>query len=262
MNGFKNVLIMCMSCNVDSYLLQEKYVKETWGKDIDDGLYAGFKYVFFRSGKSCFFNSEENILEVDAGDTLEDTAEKTKKAMDCLTRLFCYDYVIITNMTTYMNLRLIYDFVNSEYIENDKIYGGDFLIPLIMIPFARGNFMLFSREIAVKLIECDKIYNMANDINICMTFLREIAKDHEVYRNSFKQVNAIREFKWFGREKLNNCFYVSLKSYGDIGDVEKHMHEMHELFMNIGACDNIKDAVYPVRYVSTGMRLYKIEVYE
>lgn len=258
----KKVLIMCMSCNVESYLQQEGYIKETWGKDIDDGLYPGFKYVFFRSGKDGVFHPEEKVLEVRTGDTLKETAEKTNRAMVYLTQMFFYDYVIITNMTTYMNLRLINDFVNSDLIENDKMYGGDFLIPLFMPPFVRGNFMLFSREMAIRLISQNRIYNMANDINICMTLLYDLIQDHDTYRNTFKQVNAVREYKWIDREKMNNCFYVSLKSYGDIGEVEKHMHEMHEIFRDIGECDNLQDTVYPVRYVSTGTKLYKIEVYE
>ena len=144
------VLILLMSCNQPLYDEEEQACRDTFLKDAEE---AGVSYYFYKGldgthSASCI-DEEAHTIYIDVSDGLGGTAKKTALALE-MTGDKDYDYVLKTNVSTYLNINNIAKAVDEwEGAEDDNIYGGRFIINQASknIPFPRGYFTLVSKKL-------------------------------------------------------------------------------------------------------------------
>lgn len=225
----KRCLILSMSCNTEErYEMEESCIMNTWGKDAvsnDD-----FDFFFFKGGyKKNEIDYEHNTIKMTCGDEMYNTSEKMKLA-HFLTKDLNYDYVLITNTSTYINVELIDKFINSGYPEKDAIYCRicfwhyDFFNEGFL-PVIAGDFIMLEKENANKIIPkvCDIedfqigqggsayindfafscVYFGENSFGYCFNHL------YEMPHNTFSDCVSNRLDMW-------SSYLVKLKSYDNI----------------------------------------------
>lgn len=252
------LLILAMSCNLEKYLNEEQAVRNTWGKDIDQGKYPGIEYFFYTSGDKEYVDKINRKIYVQCGDTLDDISIKTRKALILADKIFDYDYILITNLSTFLNLKLIYNFINSDLINENYIYGGDYIQALHLMGFFRGNFILLSKKYVLFINNYEKIIRKENDVDISIVLLGFFECDKDFLLN-LRQVECIKDLKDFNTELLNKSFYCSLKSRGKEFNFEIANDFLYNWYKDIIPYENLSALVYPIKYVDTVVGRYKIE---
>lgn len=213
----KKLLILSMICNKGKYIRQKSLIRQTWGKDILEKKVENVELFFFTSsedGKNCI-NYDKNTIFVNSGDELINTAEKTAKTLIACDNLLNFDYLVITNSSTVLNVNLIYKFINSEYINEDKYYGGELLYQGV-IPFFRGDFILFHKnkiQSILKPYDLDGMKNKnANDNYIFYKLHFNDCNNLDEYIDKLLCVKCIGNFlKDFCVNEIGKNFYIRAK---------------------------------------------------
>lgn len=149
----KKILVLAMSCHDEFFVNQVNKIKETWAKDIIDRKYKNIDFMSYDGWeKNHEYDKENKVLHVRCEDDLDNTYKKTYYALRIIQNSFDYDYVFRTNTSTYVNVSLLNEFVQS--LENDEILYTSELYSLVEAncPFpldiyGRGNGLLFSRKV-------------------------------------------------------------------------------------------------------------------
>lgn len=116
-------IFLVMTANTDFFRNALKAVRETWAKDLIEGMYSRHKFLVYTS---CDENHPQpcldgDVLYVDAGDELYDTYEKTKAAYKLLDDLkITYKRIYRTNTSTYIN---VLNTINSLRVNGNDIAG-------------------------------------------------------------------------------------------------------------------------------------------
>lgn len=252
------LLILAMSCNLEKYLNEEKAVRNTWGKDIDQGKYPGIDYFFFTSAPEYAIDNKAKKIYVKSGDTLDDTTDKTRQTLKIAELFFDFDYVLITNLMTFLNLKLIYEFINSNVINDDYIYGGDYVQPFNYTGFLRGNFLLFAKKYVSIINNSSDFNKIANDVDLSCILADNFA-NYKDYLEKIRQVEAIRHFEYLDKYNICNCFYCSLKSKGKETDFIKNSDILYKMLENTKRTEELNNLVFPIKYVDTLIGSYKLE---
>lgn len=213
----KKILILSLLSNIPKYIRESNIVKNTWAKEIFNGTYDNIQLFFFMSSENGmeYVDYDSNILYVNAKDDIWHTGEKQNRAFRVAMNLFDFDYVVITNTATVLNLKLINDFVNGESIDEDLYYGGNFVLQLNTYPFFRGDFILLSRKSVMNVIE--KSFNVnfdvyfANDMFIFDSLMyNDLYSD--VFLSKFRCVKCIDKFETeFSLAEIGSNFYINTK---------------------------------------------------
>lgn len=252
------LLILALSCNLKKYLDEEDIIRRTWGKDIDIGMYPDIDYYFFRSSEQYGIDRNQKVIYVKCGDTLKETAQKTNKVFFVAIKQFDFDYVLLTNCSTFLNLKLINNFINSEFIDKDKIYTGEFFAPLQMTSFIRGNFILLSKKYAEYIISKNIICDNANDVDISIKLMMYF-QYHDKFLDSIREVESIKKLDIYNEKMLDKSFYIYLKRNGDDSDIEKDSEILYEKLSKIETIKFSPELVFPIKYVTTVRGIFKIE---
>ena len=151
-----------MSCNQEKYIEEENAIKETWAKDIIDGKYPNISVCFYRGGsEENRYDEEQHILYLTSNDTLNSTFEKTRDAFEWVENNFeDYDFIIRTNLSTYINIEAI-----SQFLKNNES-GVDIILTtgLVLnnynncIPYPKGHFMIIHKTIVKEIIDKSLIF--------------------------------------------------------------------------------------------------------
>lgn len=124
----KKILILAMSCNQDLFIKQEQNIKSLYAKDILDEKYKNIDFWIYTASPDSKYhvNKKQHKLYVPCDDSLNGTYEKTYKVFNLINKLgFEYDYILRTNLSTYINVKLLNDFINGNSGINDrKMYTG------------------------------------------------------------------------------------------------------------------------------------------
>lgn len=122
----KKILILAMSCNQQHFRLQEKNIKQLYAKDILEKKYENIDFWIYTASDDNKYHVNKNThkLYIPCDDTLEGTYEKTYKCFNLINKLnFEYDYILRTNLSTYINIELLNRFVNELELDDIKVYA-------------------------------------------------------------------------------------------------------------------------------------------
>lgn len=213
------VAILSMSCNDDRYAKERLIVKSTWGKKIIDGRYEDVSLWFFRKAKedeTCGLhplNEYYGEILVKAGDGVKETYQKTREVFKCIEGLG-FDAVVLTNTSTYINIKLLSDFVNSELYDNTKFYGGRLLCFGNKIPFFRGDYNIIPSKWVSIVVNSDdngRGYNGTNDFDMAVCLSRSVGYGDWI--DSLYELPCVEDFNGISiNDTFRNAFYVRCKN--------------------------------------------------
>lgn len=176
------ILILMMSCNKDLYEKEELACRETFLKDAEG---AGIHYYFYKGGEEQVIDTENHTMFLRVSDGLGGTSIKTVLALNEALKMDDWDYVIKTNVSTWLDVKKIQKAVNAmEGREDFNIYGARFLVNKASknVPFPRDHFTILSRSLvesvvryAPSLIKADG-FPKTDDTLICLALLYHIQK--------------------------------------------------------------------------------------
>lgn len=154
----KKILILLMSCNIEFFQKEEELCKQTWLSNIDQ--YDNIDYfIYTASGNDkCYISTNNHKIKVPTNDDLYSTLSKTLLTLQVLEQIQIlqnYDYIFRTNLSTYVNISLLNEFVQN--ITDDNItYATECYItkeqgPYKYCIFPQGNGTLLSRKLYKQL---------------------------------------------------------------------------------------------------------------
>jgi hypothetical protein len=167
----KKLLILAMSCNQDFFYKQEENIKQLYAKDIIDGKYPNIEFYTYTASYDSKYhiNKQEHRLYVPADDSLEGTFEKTLKSFKLSKHLeFNYDYILKTNCSTYINIKLINRFINEYDLNEKNIYTGSIILsedgtgPYNWCFYGVGNALILSKFWINNIIKAPDIKSIKN----------------------------------------------------------------------------------------------------
>lgn len=254
----KKILITVMSCDKEFFINQEELIKQTWAKDIIEGKYPNIDIVFYMGCpviNETYFDNDLKTIVLKCEDDLDNTFKKTIRAFEYIDNNYEYDYIFRTNTSTYVNVQLLNEFIQS--ITDDNIlYGSEIYslsestCPYPLCLFARGNSIILSKKHIDILLKdsypllylnlCDD-YTIGNIINshwikqnidytqyikgiphgwYKCTFT-EIKNNHSLctYYNTNNDINFLSQF-----------ITIQIRNYNDRSLETKHYLELHDLF--------------------------------
>ena len=229
-----------MSCNNPLYELEEQACRETFIKDAEG---AGVSYWFYRgldeAHPTQFFDTETHTLYLNSRDTLGWTGRKTVEALKA-TLSEDYDYLLKTNVSTYLNIGNIVKALETwEGKDDHNIYGGTFIVNEFSkdIPFPRGHLTILSKSLvegltkyADKLAYSDKMPR-TDDTLISLATLYFMERDlNERYQEKLKEVPTIKSWNENVPEDpfLDKVFAIRCKDETEKEDTALHMRDVHK----------------------------------
>lgn len=148
------ILILLMSCDLPLYESEEQACRETFLKDAES---AGIPYYFYRGTEGGNSIDEENhIMLVHSPDNLAGTSQKTVLAFYEALKRDDWDYIVKTNVSTWLDIEKIAKAVSCwEGPEDRNIYGARFLANENSknTPFPRGHFIILSRSLVEGIVK-------------------------------------------------------------------------------------------------------------
>lgn len=123
-NRHYTILVLSMSCNEPFFVESRKVTHDTWAKDIILGSYENVGFYSYTASETGEEYIEDNTIYLNCGDKLENTFEKTMCVFDFLNKNnITFDYVLRTNTSTYINLPLTIDKINTFITLNCDFAG-------------------------------------------------------------------------------------------------------------------------------------------
>lgn len=152
-----------MSCENEFFVHEEELARKTWLKDVIDGKYQDIEYLFYR-GNSDKNYLEDNVYHIRVEDDIKNTFKKTWCALSYVYDNYfskkeedTYYYVFRTNTSTYVNIPLLREFVNSindhKVLWCSELYSlSECYCPSPLQICGRGNGLLMSEYIVTTII--------------------------------------------------------------------------------------------------------------
>ena len=150
----KKILILTMCCNQELFQQQEYRLRtQLYAKDILENKYNNVNYWTYTASVDGKYHINKKLhkIEVPCDDSLQGTYDKTYKTFKLLEQLNIeYDYILRTNCSTYINVKLLKLFVNTltddKLIYSNSIYcSKDGCGPYQWSLYGLGNSLLLSK---------------------------------------------------------------------------------------------------------------------
>ena len=192
------ILILLMSCNQPLYQREEQACRETFLKAAEG---AGIPYWFYRGGSELVVDPDSRVMTLPVPDDLAGTARKTVAALTEALKDGSWDYLVKTNVSTWLDVEKIQAAVDMwEGRDDTNIYGARFLAneASMHVPFPRGHFTVMSRSLvegvvsySPRLIATGKCPR-TDDTLICLSAMYFIEKAlGKRYLESLKEVPSV-----------------------------------------------------------------------
>lgn len=247
----KKILILAQSCNDDFFKREIECIKETYASNLPFNI----DFIYY-TGNNEKEELIDDCLKLTCSDDICSTFRKTYYALRFLQfNNMHYDYIVKTNTSTYINVKLLNEIINS--IEDDKklycteLYSlSDGCCPTPLALFARGNCIILS-----KYWQDIILYEGISFLYLNITDDKTIGNIHNSFKIKSRQ-QYIDNFVCFSHgwyKCINNqdtpnnhklCKYgaslddysnfltVQVKNYVDRNLEFEHFKEIHNLFKN------------------------------
>lgn len=191
------LLILLMSCNNPLYEAEEQACKDTFLKEVKN---TNIQYLFYKSttperpDQGIDWNT--HTLWLNAPDDRLGTAKKTEAALE-MTLPLEWDYVLKTNVSTYLNIERITKAIESwPGREDTNIYGASFLVntPSKKTPFPRGHFAIIPRNLIEGALPYMKKLTLAKDVPRTDDTLLSLSLLYHIHKDLSKEyMKCLRE---------------------------------------------------------------------
>lgn len=228
-----------MSCNQPLYQEEEQACRDTFLKDAEG---AGLSYYFYKgTDGELSVNQESHTMLLPVSDGLGATSKKTVMALVEALKMDDWDYVLKTNVSTWLDVQRIVKAVDKwEGAEDRNIYGARFLVnnASMNVPFPRGHFTVLSRfmvrgivEWAPKLISV-KGMPKTDDTLICLAalyYLQRVLKDD--YKGRLMEVPSVNTWQEAlqDAQDWSDALSVRCKDEKNRENAPDNMRKVHKL---------------------------------
>ena len=233
-----------MSCNKELYDNEELACRDTFLKDAKT---AGFDYYFYKATNPEHpeegIDEETRTMYINARDDYSGTSKKTLSAIqNALGLEYDWDYIIKTNVSTWLNIEKIVEAVDTWPGRDDlNIYGARFIVNHLskQVPFPRGHFVILSRRLAEGISEWMPKFIVREDLPktddtlIGLTLLYYIVKIlGEPYQEHLLEVPSV--ICWYGDSicdapEIDSALSVRCKDEVVHENTPGNMRKVHEM---------------------------------
>lgn len=153
------ILILILTCRLPLYLTLESVIDQTWNSiqypNIETYYYYGNSKHLYNDNRNIYLKNSERYHSITA---------RTIECFEYCLEHFDFNYILRTNNSSYINKRVLYNFVEKL---PETIYGG-VIGNFHGIKYASGAGMLISKDNIYHLVKNkDKInYNFIDDVAI------------------------------------------------------------------------------------------------
>lgn len=266
------ILILLMSCNQPLYASEEQACRDTFLKDAEG---AGISYWFYKGVSEEHpepgLDEETHTLYINVHDGLGGTSKKTVAALAEALKYDTWDYVLKTNVSTWLDVPKIQKAVNKwEGREDKNIYGARFLAndASKKVPFPRGHFTILSRSMVEGIVKWAPILIKSggmprtDDTLLCLSTLYHVYKVlQEKYEDKLMEVPSV--IAWANEiqdaPEWTDALSVRCKEEKEPTKTPENMRKVHRLKR-----EEKQDRVYrrPMGLVETGYGLMQYKMYE
>ena len=236
------ILILLMTCGQPLYEREEKVCRDTFLKDAKK---AGVSYYFYKgtdeNHPERMIDEETNTIYLPVDDSLKGTSMKTAMALSEALKIDDWDYLIKTNVSTWLDIKKILKTVEKlEGREDKNIYGARFLAndASKKVPFPRGHFMMISRSlvegaspIALKLANSARMPR-TDDTLLCLSLLYYTQKVMKLdYVGQLKEVPSVTTWsEWVqDAQEWPDALSVRCKGEPSIESTPDNMMKVHAM---------------------------------
>jgi hypothetical protein len=149
------LLVLAMSCNEPFFVESRRVTHDTWAKDLILGSYENIGFYSYTASETGEEYIKDNTIYLNCGDKLENTFEKTMCVFDFLNKNnITFDYVLRTNTSTYINLPMTIDKINTLIALNCDLSG----LPICNVinyyesPILSGQYLFISNTLIQKIL--------------------------------------------------------------------------------------------------------------
>lgn len=196
------ILILLMSCNQPLYQEEELACRDTFLKDAEG---AGLSYYFYKgTDGELTIDQESHTMLLPVHDGLGSTSKKTLMAFHEALKMEGWDYIIKTNVSTWLDIPKIIKAVDKwEGREDRNIYGARFIANEASkkVPFPRGHFIILSRTLVEGIVRFGSILAKADgmpktdDTLLCLAMLYYLQKTlGDNYQKRLTEVPSVIEW--------------------------------------------------------------------
>ena len=233
------ILILLMSCNQPLYQEEEQACCETFLKDAEG---AGLSYYFYKgTDGELTIDQESHTMLLPVPDGLGATSKKTLMAFHEALKMGGWDYIIKTNVSTWLDISKIIKAVDKwEGCEDRNIYGARFIAndASKKVPFPRGHFIILSRTLVEGIVKYGSILAKVDgmpktdDTLLCLSmlyYLHKVLKDN--YRERLMEVPAVIEWSDAIQDsrEWSDALSVRCKDEGSPENTPKNMRKTHKI---------------------------------
>ena len=253
----KKILILVQSCNNDFCQKEIECINKSYANNLLSNI-----DVIYYTGNNDKEELIDDCLKLTCSDDIYSTFRKTYYAL----RFFHlhnmqYDYIVRTNTSTYINVKLLNEIINS-IVDDKKLYCtelyslSDGCCPTPLALFARGNCIILSKYwqniilnegisfLYLNITDDKTIGNIHNSFKIktkqqyidnlvCFSHGWYKCIDNQDTENNHKLCKYGASL-----DDYSNFLTVQIKNYIDRNLEFKHFKEVHNLFKN----ENVKKA--------------------
>ena len=205
------ICVLCMSCNQEIFEYQEMVARNTWIKHLKE---ENIDVFIYKSGNNKII---DDIIYCDCEDDLKHTFEKTIIALNYIKDK--YDYIVRTNLTTYINSKMLICYCEHMNNNNIDIACGD-ICRLNNNYIYRGNSFIMTNEVLQYIINNDYnnekflhddfaiseiLFNSKFNVDVCsLRYYKDTNRKHHIY-----YLNEIN------KENLEGIVFISYRIYGE-----------------------------------------------
>lgn len=175
-----------MSCNKDIYTKEEEACRETF---LNDAEKEGIPFYFYKGISEehplQLIDKENHVMYLPVNDGLGGTSQKTVMAFSEALKMKDWDYIVKTNVSTWLDVKKIKKAVEKWEGRDDRnVYGARFIAndASKKVPFPRGHFVILSRALVEGVVRWAPVLIRANsfpktdDTLLCLSILYHMKK--------------------------------------------------------------------------------------
>lgn len=242
----KKILILSMSCTRKDFMAEEQAIKETWAKDILDGKYPNISWYAYRNTLYEHPYDMNNIIYVPELDDRKHTYQKTIACFKYVKDKFDFDYIVRTNTSQYINLKLLDKFIEELDYGDENIYTGQicFNTSSNLKVYGRGNFIIFSKKVFNRIIKASELFPYGGNKDLYIddfVIANQLEKDYFEKEQDKQSIDYIKQvpYLWYENKPIAPYSYddykdklgICVKHYGRKNIVSR-MKSVHQHIMN------------------------------
>jgi len=159
---YKAIILVYASHNEEIY----RNGRENWLRYKDSN--PNFKVLFIYAGdpvKEYGLEKQDcDLIYDDLKETLTGVVEKTQRGIKYASENYEYDYIIRPNITSVLDLNALDKYLDT--LPKENVYNGGIVVHEGKVKLVRGAMIIFSKDVAAKLIDTEIKYIDIEDVSI------------------------------------------------------------------------------------------------